>query len=86
MFIFAVAMECRTYISVILPLRLEWEPCYFITDELMPGPAQGGVAKVSPYDEENSPEQKSSVMEQICSTTHNSLIGKRVKINFSGKE
>ena len=86
MFIFAVAMECRTYISVILPLRLEWEPCYFITDELMPGPAQGGVAKVSPYDEENSTEQKSSVMEQICSTTHNSLIGKRVKVNFSGKE
>ena len=86
MFIFAVAMECRTYISVILPLKLEWEPCYFITDELMPGPAQGGVAKVSPYDEENSPEQKSSVMEQSCSTTHNSLIGKRVKVNFSGKE
>lgn len=86
MFIFAVAMECRTYISVILPLKLEWEPCYFITDELMPGPAQGGVAKVSPYDEENSTEQKSSVMEQSCSTTHNSLIGKRVKVNFSGKE
>ena len=86
MFIFAVAMECRTYISVILPLRLEWEPCYFITDELMPGPAQGGVAKVSPYDGENSTEQKSSVMEQSCSTTHNSLIGKRVKVNFSGKE
>ena len=86
MFIFAVTMGCRTYISVILPLKLEWEPCYFITDELMPGPAQGGVAKVSPYDEENSTEQKSSVMEQSCSTTHNSLIGKRVKVNFSGKE
>ena len=86
MFIFAVTMGCRTYISVILPLKLEWEPCYFITDELMPGLAQGGVAKVSPYHEENSTEQKSSVMEQSCSTTHNSLIGKRVKVNFSRKE
>ena len=48
MFIFAVTMGCRTYISVILPLKLEWEPCYFIPEELLPvekGIGQNGVGR-----------------------------------------
>jgi primosomal protein N' (replication factor Y) len=48
MFIFAVTMGCRTYISVILPLKLEWEPCYFIPEELLPaekGIGQDGVGR-----------------------------------------
>ena len=48
MFIFAVTMGCRTYISVILPLKLEWEPCYFIPEELLPAEkdiGQNGVGR-----------------------------------------
>ena len=29
-------MECRNFISVILPLKLEWEPCYFIPCSHLP--------------------------------------------------
>ena len=30
-------MEQKHYISVILPLKLEWEPCYFTHEEIFPG-------------------------------------------------
>lgn len=30
-------MEQMHYISVILPLKLEWEPCYWSTEKLLPG-------------------------------------------------
>ena len=33
--IFAGVMTMRRYISVILPLRLEWEPCYYVPEEIV---------------------------------------------------
>ena len=86
MFIFAAAMGCRTFISVILPLRLEWEPCYFIPEEQISGLSRDLDAEITSNEGEIDIKQKSSVKEQTCYQTRNSLIGKRVKVNFSGKD
>ena len=84
--IFAVAMGCRTYISVILPLRLEWEPCYFVPADLMSGQSRDLDAETPSNEEEVVFEQKCSDKKQTYYKTRNSLIGKRVKVNFSGKD
>ena len=65
------AMTGRTFIQVILPLRLEWEPFYYVEGGISDGvkSLRGLASNVEPQD------QRSGIS-----------VGDRVRVNFAGKE
>ena len=67
-------MAMRTYISVILPLKLEWEPCYALQDEPEEMPHRETAGEKVQVGEEKAHVHGEKVQ-----------VGDRVKVVFAGK-
>ena len=65
-----------TYISVILPLKLEWEPCYALPQSIQV--SQEGRPAIKEGQERDHNEQKGITVERV-------KVGDRVKVTFAGK-
>ena len=75
-------MATRTYISVILPLKLEWEPCYALPEG--PKGAQEGLEGAQEGPEGVTGSEKEA---HECSPAGEIVqVGERVKVVFAGKE
>ena len=66
----------RTYISVILPLKLEWEPCYALPQSIQV--SQEGRPVIKEGQERDRDEQRGITVERV-------KVGDRVKVEFAGK-
>ena len=77
-------METRRYISVILPLKLEWEPCYYylpvhrrdLTADINWNNAEAKASKAEEANIGSAEETESSSVE----------LGHRVRVRFANKE
>ena len=65
-----------TYISVILPLKLEWEPCYALPQSIQV--SQEGRPAIKEGQERDHDEQRGITVERV-------KVGDRVKVVFAGK-
>lgn len=88
------AMTGRIFIQVILPLRLEWEPFYYLDDERTASDMshQRLVSTVEPQAQRSDSlihKQSGLVTEPVEVTEQDGMpvrIGDRVRVNFAGKE
>ena len=69
-------MATRTYISVILPLKLEWEPCYALPQSIQV--SQEGRPVIKEGQERDRDEQRGITVERV-------KVGDRVKVEFARK-
>ena len=69
-------MATRTYISVILPLKLEWEPCYALPQSIEV--SWEGRPVIKEGQERNRDGQRGITVERV-------KVGDRVKVVFAGK-
>ena len=75
-FVSSQTMATRTYISVILPLRLEWEPCYALPQSIQV--SQEGRPAIKEGQERDCDEQRGITVERV-------KVGDRVKVEFARK-
>ena len=75
-FVSSQAMATRTYISVILPLKLEWEPCYALPQSIQV--SQEGRPVIKEGQERDRDEQRGITVERV-------KVGDRVKVEFARK-
>ena len=69
-------MATRTYISVILPLKLEWEPCYALPQSIQV--SQEGRPVIKEGQERDRDGQRGITVERV-------KVGDRVKVEFARK-
>ena len=69
-------MATRTYISVILPLKLEWEPCYALAQSIQV--SQEGRPVIKEGQERDRDGQRDITVERV-------KVGDRVKVEFARK-
>lgn len=69
-------MAMLTYISVILPLKLEWEPCYALPESTLA--SQEGLPAIKEGQERDRDEQRGITVERV-------KVGDRVKVEFARK-
>ena len=69
-------MATRTYISVILPLKLEWEPCYALAQSIQV--SQEGRPVIKEGQERDYDGQRGITVERV-------KVGDRVKVEFARK-
>ena len=69
-------MATRTYISVILPLKLEWEPCYALPQSIQV--SQEGRPVIKEGQERDRDGQRDITVERV-------KVGDRVKVEFARK-
>ena len=69
-------MATRTYISVILPLKLEWEPCYALAPSIQV--SQEGRPVIKEGQERDRDGQRDITVERV-------KVGDRVKVEFARK-
>ena len=69
-------MATRTYISVILPLKLEWEPCYAFPESTQA--SREGISVIKEGQERDRDGQRGITVERV-------KVGDRVKVEFARK-
>ncbi|MGM9747752.1 MAG: primosomal protein N' [Candidatus Cryptobacteroides sp.] len=79
----------KIYIKVILPLKLEWEPCYYIdSDNIIPNKTVTGTDNITATDNIIGTGTGKTTDTVTASETPKSTVtpGQRVRVNFGSKE